>query len=206
MILLLVSSISSNASGSSESSGSSKDKSKRIRRRRDVHFCIGYSTAWDKPVHAIMTKLQKKHGLKWFKLSMSYKKFSNLREIFQGDLNAKVMEGIVSLDFVARKCNCKSKNEGICSSGPSSDCRLSCVVYKATCRCCDKVYIGNTQQQVKERMGQHYTDVKSLVNKGKKSDTFAAHGAEHYHELGRKASVGMARAMFGFGCHGKAIS
>ena len=191
-----VSSISSNASGSSESSGSSKDKSKRIRRRRDVHFCIGYSTAWDKPVHAIMTKLQKKHGLKWFKLSMSYKKFSNLREIFQGDLNAKVMEGIVSLDFVARKCNCKSKNEGICSSGPSSDCRLSCVVYKATCRCCDKVYIGNTQQQVKERMGQHYTDVKSLVNKGKKSDTFAAHGAEHYHELGRKASVGMARAMF----------
>ena len=70
------------------------------------------------------------------------------------------------------------------------------MVYKATCQCCDKVYIGNTQQQVKERMGQHYTDVKSLVNTGKKSDTFAAHGAEHYHELGRKASVGMARAMF----------
>jgi len=31
-------------------------------------------------------------------------KFSNLREIFQGDLNRKIMEGILSRDFMDRPC------------------------------------------------------------------------------------------------------
>ena len=44
-------------------------------------------------------------------------------------------------------------------------------------------------------MGQHYGDVKRLVNNGTKSDSFAGHMAEHFKERNMKASVGMARAM-----------
>ncbi len=54
-----------------------------------------------------------------------------------------------------------------------------CVVYKATCKICDKSYIGQTQQKLKDQMGQHLNDVKNLVTKGVKSDSFASHFAYH---------------------------
>ena len=56
------------------------------------------------------------------------------------------------------------------------------VIYKVTCKCCGKIYIGNTQQKLKDRMGQHFTDVKNLVEKGKGSDTFVTHLATHFKE------------------------
>jgi hypothetical protein len=38
---------------------------------------------------------------------------------------------------------------------PTMESAEKCVVYKATCRICDKSYIGQTQQKLKDRMGQH---------------------------------------------------
>jgi hypothetical protein len=71
---------------------------------------------------------------------MSYHKFSNLREIFQGDLNRKLMDGIISWDFMDQPCNCNSasKIDGKCAY--NGECRKMCVVYKATCRVCDESY------------------------------------------------------------------
>ena len=94
---------------------------------------------------------------------MSYKKFSNLREIFQGDLNAKVMANVESKDFKDKPCNCRAKTDGGCYSGPISDCRTCCIIYQAKCKICNKEYIGNTQQEEKKRMGQHYGDVKDTL-------------------------------------------
>jgi hypothetical protein len=54
-----------------------------------------------------------------------------------------------------------------------------CVVYKATCKICDQSYIGQTQQKLKDHMGQHLNDVKKLVTKGTKSDSFASHFTHH---------------------------
>ena len=142
-----------------------------------------------------MNRLKQKHGLKHLRFSMSYKKFSNLREIFQGDLNAKVMANVESKDFKDTECNCRARMDGGCYSGPVSECRSCCIIYKATCKVCNKCYIGNTQQEEKKRMGQHFGDVKRLVNKGTKSDSFAAHMAVHFQERNTRASVGMARAM-----------
>jgi hypothetical protein len=45
------------------------------------------SKGWNNPVHAILKELRNKHELTWLHISMSYHKFSNLREIFQGDLS-----------------------------------------------------------------------------------------------------------------------
>jgi hypothetical protein len=67
---------------------------------RTVQFCLGMSKGWNNPVHAILKELRNKHELTWLRISMSYHKFSNLREIFQEDLNRKHMDGIVSRDFM----------------------------------------------------------------------------------------------------------
>ena len=41
-----------------------------------------------------------------------------------------------------------------------------CVVYKATCKICDDSYIGQTQQKLKDQMGQHLNAVNKLITKG----------------------------------------
>jgi hypothetical protein len=57
--------------------------------------------------------------------------------------------------------------------------RKMCVIYKATCKICDQSYIGQTQQKLMDHLGQHLNDVKKLVTKGTKSDSFASHFAHH---------------------------
>ncbi len=144
-----------------------------------VWFCLGMSKWWNNPVHAILKELRNKHELTWLRVTMSYHKFSNLREILQGDLNRKLMDGIISHDFMDQPCNCNcaSKIDGKCAY--NGECRKMCVVYKATCKICNQSYIGQTQQKLKDHMGQHLNDIKKLVTKGTKSDSFASHFAHH---------------------------
>ena len=108
---------------------------------------------------------------------MSYHRFSNLREIYQGNLNGKIMRGVKSRDFEDLKCNCSeaTKINGECIY--KGKCRCSMVVYQATCRQSNKIYIGNTQQKLKKRIDQHLDDVCHLTNKGAASDSFAKHFA-----------------------------
>ena len=54
------------------------------------------------------------------------------------------------------------------------------VVYKDTCKCCGKFYIGNKQQHLKDCINQHCDDVRRLVNYDKASDSFAKHFAQHF--------------------------
>ena len=90
---------------------------------------------------------------------MAYHKFSNLREMFQGDLNTKVMKGIKSLDYEDLDCNCKELLDGACDKQSEiSGCRTGCIVYEAECKICNMVYIGNTQNKNKKRQNQHFGD------------------------------------------------
>jgi hypothetical protein len=104
---------------------------------------------------------------------MSYHRGLNVRELFQGHLNAKITKGVESMDFSPLRCNCRNK-EGCPYLGK---CRNSIVVYEATCLITGKKYIGNTQQHVKKRMQQHVQDVRKLVIHGRHSDSFAKHFA-----------------------------
>ena len=72
-----------------------------------------------------------------------------------------------------------------------------CVVYKVTCRKCKNFYIGNTQQRMKNHQGRHLDDVKKLVTKGIRLDSFAAHFARHC-EKGIKQSNKDLREMMKF--------
>jgi hypothetical protein len=90
------------------------------------------------------------------------------------------MDGITSCDFMDQPCtsNCASKIDGKCAY--NEECRRMCVVlYKATCKICDESYIGQTQQKLKDQMGRMGQDMKKLVTKGIKSDSFVSHFAYH---------------------------
>ena len=85
----------------------------------NTYFCIGVSKFWKakkQPIHTILKKLRNKYKLKWLRIAMSYHKFPNLREILQGDLVTKIMEGVGSKDFDNDDCNCNkaTKRDGLC--------------------------------------------------------------------------------------------
>ena len=141
------------------------------------------------PIHVILKRLRDKYNLKWLRTSMSYHRFPNLGEIFQGDLNTKLMDNITSKDFMDRECNCTNATtvNGKCIY--SGNCRKSIVIHKATCKECGCFYIGNTQQKLKNRMNQHFADAKNLVNKGDFSDSFAKHFASHFNNENNESSI-----------------
>ena len=161
-----------------------KKKSRGI--ERQTYFCVGVSTFWKVPIHKTLMKLRNKHGLKWLRISMSYHRFSNLRDIFQGDLSRKLLANITSLEFMDEKCNCQKsslREGGVCMFG--GKCRQKMVVYKAICLETGKYYIGQTQNNVKERMNKHVSETTGLIKGGKPQDSFARHFAELFEGKGR---------------------
>jgi hypothetical protein len=143
-------------------------------RNRSVYFCIGYSKLWKVLIHTIIKKLRNKFDLKWLRISMSYHRFLNMREMLQGDLSKKLIKGIKSCDFKVRDCNCRSgRGTGKCQYG--GFCRMLIVIYRVTCKMTNKIYIGNTQQHFKMRMSSHFQDVKKLMEKGIHLDSYVRH-------------------------------
>jgi GIY-YIG catalytic domain len=163
-------------------SESKKETIKKIERdrnrRRSTFFCIGVSEAWPTPIHQIIRDTKKCFNLKWLRVSMSYHRFTNLRELFQGDLSKKLTMNVASQDFENLECNCRTGFLNKC--GYNNLCRKSIVVYKIECKVTSKVYIGNTQQYLKKRMQQHFNDVKLLHKQGIKSDSYARHFAKQF--------------------------
>ena len=176
-----------------------KKKAKEKKRKRDTFFCIGVSkcsqhTHKHPPFHAIIKKLRDNYNLKWLRVSMSYHRFPNLGQAFQGDLCSKLIKNVNSLDFGDMPCNCNrtSRINGECVY--KGDCRKSLVVYKAECNDCKMCYLGNTQQKIKIRINQHLGEVCKLVNTGKTSDSFAKHFALHHtSQRTTKLTIGEAR-------------
>ena len=143
-------------------------------KRRQVYFCLGVSGWHSEPVHVILKRLRNQFNLKWLRISMSYHRFANLRQMYQRDKENKLMNGIFCGDCIDRPCNCSmvSQVNGECPFG--GKCRQQFVIYEATCQSCNQSYIGNTQQALKARFQQHCNDTVSLVHgKLTSADTFA---------------------------------
>merc|ERR1712137_687546 len=96
-----------------ESNENKSNKAKKKNQRsRQVYFCIEKSHFFGKePIHAILNRIKKKYNLPWLRISMCYKKHSNLREIFQSDLNSKLMEDITSQNLLSFNCNCNRRTK-----------------------------------------------------------------------------------------------
>lgn len=94
--------------------------------------------------------------------------------------NNELMENITSKDFMDPKCDCANATTANGECIHSGNCRKSMAIHEATCEECGCFHIGNTQQKPKNRMNQHFADVKNLVNNGDFSDSFAKHFASHF--------------------------
>ena len=154
-----------------------KKKNRDDTRLRNIWVCIGYSRALTTPVHKIINNLKGQLGLDWVRVSMSYHRFPNLREIFQQDLTTKLNADVISKDFETRECNCRPDPSGVRKCGYNNICRTSLVVYQAQCNNTGRVYIGSTHQHLKTRAQQHHRDaIRFHKSKGKKKSTaFAEH-------------------------------
>jgi hypothetical protein len=85
-----------------------EEKQERDKQRnRSVYFCIGFSKLWKEPIHKLIKKLRNKFNLGWLWISMSYHRFPNLRDMFQSNFLAKIIDGVELIDFKVRECNCR---------------------------------------------------------------------------------------------------
>ena len=134
---------------------------------------------------------------------MSYHVFSNLGAKLNADTASKLMAGIDDLTWITRPCNCgpSYKVDGKCIYGEK--CRVACVVYKATCKCCNQSYIGKSQHYWKKRMQEHFRDVWKMLERINRepssdpqdssnsfgSDIFACHFSAHCSYLSNSRQV-----------------
>ena len=83
----------------------------------DTFFIMSFSKLWKYPVHKIIKNLTDEFGLRRLRVGMAYTRFQKKRDLFNGDLSSKLMKGIVSQNFLMRKCNCNkcSKIDGNCT-------------------------------------------------------------------------------------------
>ena len=98
---------------------------------------------------------------------MSYHKFNNLAEYLNGELVAKIGQGIISSDLMDRECNCYLPYKVNSRFVYEGKCRQKCLIYEVKLSMCDAIYIGNTQQIIKKRMGGHFFDVERFLKNEK---------------------------------------
>ena len=76
---------------------------------------------------------------------MSYHRFNNLAELLNGDLVAKIGQGIFSKDLMDWECNysipSKVNRKGVYRGNYLS----KYITHKVKLSMCDAIYIGNTQ-------------------------------------------------------------
>ena len=126
---------------------------------------------------------------------MSYHRFSNLRELFQGHLNKVLLKDVVSKDYCDRPCNCRSQG---CLYG--NVCRKAIIVYKVKCEKTDKFYIGATASTLKDRVSGHLQGARRQLRDGTRSSTLASHLAQRWRRYNTPSipTAGMLRANLSF--------
>ena len=148
-----------------------KKASEQQERNKRVFFIINQSPALTKPIHKIINKAKQELDLKWLKVSMAYSKFSNLRELFQRDLTAKLNEEVQSLDYMTRECNCKPGSQEPCPY--DNICRERIIVYQMQHRHTGHCYIGSTSCTAKSRFQQHNSQIVRCHETGQRSTSVA---------------------------------
>jgi hypothetical protein len=86
-----------------------RSRSRSATKSRAVFFCLGFSKFWKTTIHVLLRRLRNKHNLLWLRVSMSFHRFSNLRELFQGHLNKILLRNVDSEDLRDRPCNCPGR-------------------------------------------------------------------------------------------------
>ena len=140
-----------------------KEHQKARDQARTTYFCLGVSDIWGKPVSVRIRALVKEHKVTWLCPKILNHKFTNLGEMFNGDLTGKVMDGIVDEDLKDKTCNCNVKTKEKDGSCLYDICfQRSMIVYKLRSKVSQMSYIGKTQDYLKKRTSNHFYDTWKL--------------------------------------------
>ena len=126
-------------------------------------------------------QLIKQYKLIWLRFKMFYHRFPNFCKILGGSVDSKIKTEVISMDFLDRPCNCTTSvrtKKGKCTY--KGKCRNKCLVLEVTCNTTNKRYIGATQQNSKDRMSGHFSNVRNLVCKDVRSDLYAFHFSQFF--------------------------
>ena len=94
---------------------------------------------------------------------MSYRGFNNFSKLRNGDLTAKIRQGIHSCDFMDRTCNFYFPSNVNSKCAFQGKCWRKCLKYKVKCMFCDAIYIGNTFKMLKKYKGDNFYNVQCLL-------------------------------------------
>ena len=144
--------------------------------KRAIKVVISYTKFWGTYIRDQIWKLKREFNLTWLRVRFCYKRFANIKEMFQGDLTVKLQRGLTIIDYGDPGCNChaSAKNaKGECAY--NGRCNQSILVYEVTCKKTGKKYIGSNQQKFKKIIEGHYNDVRLWFRKGFRTDSFARH-------------------------------
>ena len=83
-----------------------KERDISVKKNRNVYFCVAYSRYFSTAIHRVVNRLKKSFNLTWLRVKTSYHRFNNLAELLNGDLAAKIGQGIFSKNLMDRECNC----------------------------------------------------------------------------------------------------
>jgi hypothetical protein len=147
------------------------EKKSRAADKRDSLLVVKYANLGSnhRPIIQIIKHLRNECKLKWLRPRVIYSRHANLQEKLLGDLQQKVMCGVVDADFDQCPCNCPRnyKVNGECAySGEQYSCRTAVIVYKISCNAsnCNCFYIGKLQSYVKTLVQEHIGEVTKLYN------------------------------------------
>ena len=120
---------------------------------------------------------------------MSYHRFNKVAELLNRDLTAKIGRGIFSKDLMDRECNCSLPSKVNVKCAYEGKCQSRCIIYEVTCCMYDTIYIGNTQNTLKKRMGAHFSNLQRLLKNGQKSDSFVANFVQHFNNTTSRKDI-----------------
>ena len=94
-----------------------------------------------------------KDGLTCLRVSMPCHRFTNPREILQGNASRKLTSGMAS-----EACNCRTERTKGCEG--NNICGNKTEVKRVDCKNTGKIHIGNTGRNFKKRMQEHFKETK----------------------------------------------
>ena len=91
-----------------------RERDRRIKDRRNIFFCAGFSKKWPITLHKVFERLKTNHNLKWIRIRVVYKTFPNLNLLLNSDLVCKVNQGLKCRKIGSKPCSCKGEMKNNC--------------------------------------------------------------------------------------------
>ena len=108
------------------------------------------------PISTGWSTSKKLFNLSWMRVQMFYCGFNFLDKLLNGDLAAKIGQGILSKYLIDIEFNCSLPYKVNINCVYEGKCQNKCLIYEVKCLICDAIYIGNTHQTLKKKNGRSF--------------------------------------------------